>query len=208
MGGPSPFSLGVNGGVKFSDEQRTAYSNMSAEQQQQLEQATQQYSEGATTVANAASQIDHKDTRSDVEQYAHDFALNMQNTQSLTTSAMNSQSQLEALSETQTRLDSGSSSFSANAIQGFQNYLEKTQRLEEPEVKRLMTAFQPEDIADAKKNWQEYVRTEAFASIAGFEGDNGTKISKMNNDYQTDATQEGEKPALSRGQRGLMDKEG
>ena len=208
VGGPSPFSFGVSGGVKFSDEERTAYSNMSAEQQQQLEQATQQYSEGATTVANAASQIDHKDTRSDVEQYAHDFALNMQNTQSLTTSAMNSQSQLEALSETQTRLDSGSSSFSANSIQGFQNYLETDVRLKEPDVKRLMTAFQPEDIADAKEQRQYYTRTEAFASIAGFEGDNGAKIKRMESDYQTDATQGGEKPALSRGQRGLMDKEG
>ncbi|MEZ8154529.1 hypothetical protein ACED23_26100 [Vibrio splendidus] len=154
-----PFNLGASGGVKWSDDERTAYSNMNTEQKQQLEQATQQYTEGANAVTSAGTQVDNKDTRTSVEQFAHDFAINASNTKSLGASVMQSQSDLNALSNTQTRLNSGSASFTANAIQGFQNYLENTVP-HKPDVQRLMTAHQPEDIADAKKSWQEYTRTE------------------------------------------------
>uniref|UniRef100_UPI000504ADDC hypothetical protein n=1 Tax=Vibrio vulnificus TaxID=672 RepID=UPI000504ADDC len=51
--GTSPFNFGANAGVKWSDEERTAYSNMSSEQKQQLEQATKQYTEGANAVTQA-----------------------------------------------------------------------------------------------------------------------------------------------------------
>ncbi|MEZ8794837.1 conjugal transfer mating-pair stabilization protein TraG, partial [Vibrio splendidus] len=168
--GASPFNLGASGGVKWSDDERTAYSKMNTEQKQQLEQATQQYTEGANAVTSAGTQVDNKDTRTSVEQFAHDFAINASNTKSLGASVMQSQSDLNALSNTQTRLNSGSASFTANAIQGFQNYLENTVP-HKPDVQRLMTAHQPEDIADAKKSWQEYTRTEEFTTMAGLDGD-------------------------------------
>ncbi|MEZ8738354.1 conjugal transfer protein TraG N-terminal domain-containing protein, partial [Vibrio sp. 10N.239.312.D08] len=163
--GASPFNLGASGGVKWSDDERTAYSKMNTEQKQQLEQATQQYTEGANAVTSAGTQVDNKDTRTSVEQFAHDFAINASNTKSLGVSAMQSQSDLNALSNTQTRLNSGSASFTANSIQGFQNYLEK--QFEQPQVQRLMTAYQPEDIAEAKEQWQYYTRTEEFTTMAG-----------------------------------------
>lgn len=167
--GASPFNLGASGGVKWSDEERTAYSNMTTEQKQQLEQATQQYTEGANAVTSAGTQVDNKDTRTSVEQFAHDFAINASNTKSLGASALQSQSDLDALSNTQTRLDSGSASFTTNAIQGFQNYLERHAKPED--VQRLMTAYQPDDIAEAKERWQKFTRTEAFATMAGLDGD-------------------------------------
>ncbi|HAS6352037.1 conjugal transfer mating pair stabilization protein TraG [Vibrio vulnificus] len=179
-----PFSASANAGVKWSDEERTAYSNMSSEQKQQLEQATKQYTEGANAVTTASTQVDNKDTRTSVEQFAHDFAINASNTKSLGASVMQSQSDLNALSNTQTRLESGGASFTTNAIQGFQNYLERN--IKDPEeVQRLMTAYQPEDIADAKKHWQEFTRTEAFATMAGLDGDSARVVAKMNQDYQT-----------------------
>ncbi|MCC4791377.1 conjugal transfer protein TraG, partial [Vibrio splendidus] len=94
---------------------------------------------------------------------------NASNTKSLGVSAMQSQSDLNALSNTQTRLDSGSASFTANSIQGFQNYLERQAKPED--VQRLMTAYQPEDIAEAKEQWQDYTRTEEFTTMAGLDGD-------------------------------------
>ncbi|MEZ9133946.1 hypothetical protein AB4113_19660, partial [Vibrio breoganii] len=81
--GASPFNLGASGGVKWSDDERTAYSKMNTEQKQQLEQATQQYTEGANAVTSAGTQVDNKDTRTSVEQFAHDFAINASNTKSL-----------------------------------------------------------------------------------------------------------------------------
>ncbi|HFQ5220969.1 TPA: conjugal transfer protein TraG, partial [Vibrio vulnificus] len=180
-----PFSASANAGVKWSDEERTAYSNMSSEQKQQLEQATKQYTEGANAVTTAGTQVDNKDTRTSVEQFAHDFAINASNTKSLGASVMQSQSDLNALSNTQTRLESGGASFTTNAIQGFQNYLEENAGLKQQQVQRLMTAYQPEDIADAKKHWQEFTRTEAFATMAGLDGDSARVVAKMNQDYQT-----------------------
>ncbi|PUZ78597.1 conjugal transfer protein TraG, partial [Vibrio vulnificus] len=179
-----PFSASANAGVKWSDEERTAYSNMSSEQKQQLEQATKQYTEGANAVTTAGTQVDNKDTRTSVEQFAHDFAINASNTKSLGASMMQSQSDLNALSNTQTRLESGGASFTTNAIQGFQNYLEQT--IDNPkDIQRIMTAYQPEDIAEAKERWQKFTRTEEFATMAGLDGDSARVVAKMNQDYQT-----------------------
>ncbi|MDN3686167.1 hypothetical protein QW180_31490 [Vibrio sinaloensis] len=69
-----PIKLGASAGVKWSSDDREAYANMSSEQKkQQLVQATNQYSEGANAVTNAGKQVDNKDNRSSVEQFAHDF---------------------------------------------------------------------------------------------------------------------------------------
>nr|ADQ53916.1 putative conjugative transfer protein [Vibrio harveyi] len=180
-----PFSANANAGVKWSDEERTAYSNMSSEQKQQLEQATKQYTEGANAVTTAGTQVDNKDTRSSVEQFAHDFAINASNTKSLGASVMQSQSDLNALSNTQTRLESGGGSFTANANGAFQKYLEKD--MEQPQVERIMTAHKPEDIAEAKERWQKFTRTEAFAQMAGLDGDTARIVGKMNQEHQASA---------------------
>ncbi|MFA0387309.1 conjugal transfer protein TraG N-terminal domain-containing protein, partial [Vibrio sp. 10N.222.51.F11] len=202
--GASPFNLGASGGVKWSDDERTAYSNMNAEQKQQLEQATQQYTEGANAVTSAGTQVDNKDTRTSVEQFAHDFAINASNTKSLGVSAMQSQSDLNALSNTQTRLDSGSASFTANAIQGFQNYLEKDIGLNQPDVQRLMTAYQPEDIAEAKEQWQDYTRTEEFTTMAGLDGDTAKIVATMEKAHET--TTPTQQPELTPEQNNTMEK--
>ncbi|MFA0287246.1 conjugal transfer protein TraG N-terminal domain-containing protein, partial [Vibrio sp. 10N.222.45.F7] len=202
--GASPFNLGASGGVKWSDDERTAYSNMNAEQKQQLEQATQQYTEGANAVTSAGTQVDNKDTRTSVEQFAHDFAINASNTKSLGASVMQSQSDLNALSNTQTRLNSGSASFTANAIQGFQNYLEKDIGLNQPDVQRLMTAYQPEDIAEAKEQWQDYTRTEEFTTMAGLDGDTAKIVATMEKAHET--TTPTQQPELTPEQNNTMEK--
>ncbi|MEZ9051684.1 conjugal transfer mating-pair stabilization protein TraG [Vibrio sp. 10N.222.55.A3] len=202
--GASPFNLGASGGVKWSDDERTAYSKMNTEQKQQLDQATQQYTEGANAVTSAGTQVDNKDTRTSVEQFAHDFAINASNTKSLGVSAMQSQSDLDALSNTQTRLDSGSASFTANAIQGFQNYLEKDIGLNQPDVQRLMTAYQPEDIAEAKEQWQYYTRTEEFTTMAGLDGDTAKIVATMEKAHET--TTPTQQPELTPEQNNTMEK--
>ncbi|CAK2056255.1 conjugal transfer mating pair stabilization protein TraG [Vibrio crassostreae] len=201
--GASPFNLGASGGVKWSDDERTAYSKMNTEQKQQLEQATQQYTEGANAVTSAGTQVDNKDTRTSVEQFAHDFAINASNTKSLGVSAMQSQSDLNALSNTQTRLNSGSASFTANAIQGFQNYLENTVP-HKSDVQRLMTAYQPEDIAEAKEQWQDYTRTEEFTTMAGLDGDTAKIVATMEKAHETSTPTQ--QPELTPEQNNTMEK--
>ncbi|PMO02221.1 conjugal transfer protein TraG [Vibrio splendidus] len=201
--GASPFNLGASGGVKWSDDERTAYSKMNTEQKQQLEQATQQYTEGANAVTSAGTQVDNKDTRTSVEQFAHDFAINASNTKSLGVSVMQSQSDLNALSNTQTRLNSGSASFTANAIQGFQNYLENTVP-HKSDVQRLMTAYQPEDIAEAKEQWQYYTRTKEFTTMAGLDGDTAKIVATMEKAHET--TTPTQQPELTPEQNNTMEK--
>ncbi|GBK97152.1 conjugal transfer protein TraG [Vibrio harveyi] len=178
-----PLGGSANAGVKWSDEERTAYSNMSSEQKQQLEQATKQYTEGANAVTTAGTQVDNKDTRSSVEQFAHDFAINASNTKSLGASVMQSQSDLNALSNTLTRLESGGGSFTANANGAFQNYLEQSLD-NQKDIQRIMTAHKPEDIAEAKERWQKFTRTEAFARMAGLDGDTARIVGRMNQEHQ------------------------
>ncbi|EPM7999549.1 conjugal transfer mating-pair stabilization protein TraG [Vibrio vulnificus] len=198
-----PLGGSANAGVKWSDEERTAYSNMSSEQKQQLEQATKQYTEGANAVTTAGTQVDNKDTRTSVEQFAHDFAINASNTKSLGASVMQSQSDLNALSNTQTRLESGGGSFTANANGAFQSYLERHTTPED--VQRLMTAHKPEDIAEAKERWQKFTRTEEFATMAGLDGDSARVVAKMNQDHQ--ATTPTMPPSLTPEQSKTMENE-
>ncbi len=98
---------------------------------------------------------------------------------------MQSQSDLKALSNTQTRLESVGGSFTAKADGAFQKYLEENAGLKQQQVQRLMTSYQPEDIAEAKERWQKFTRTEAFATMAGLDGDSARVVAKMNQDYQT-----------------------
>ncbi|MFA0703679.1 conjugal transfer protein TraG, partial [Vibrio sp. 10N.222.48.A8] len=125
------------------------------------------------------------------------------NTKSLGASVMQSQSDLNALSNTQTRLNSGSASFTANAIQGFQNYLENTVP-HKPDVQRLMTAYQPEDIAEAKEQWQYYTRTEEFTTMAGLDGDTAKIVATMEKAHET--TTPTQQPELTPEQNNTMEK--
>ncbi|WP_340700605.1 conjugal transfer mating-pair stabilization protein TraG [Vibrio harveyi] len=198
-----PLGANANAGVKWSDEERTAYSNMSSEQKQQLEQATKQYTEGANAVTTAGTQVDNKDTRTSIEQFAHDFAINASNTKSLGASVMQSQSDLNALSNTLTRLESGGGSFTANANGPFEDFLKTDRRLEQEDIGRIMMAHTSEDIAAAKEQWQYFTRTEAFAQMAGLDGDTARIVGKMNQEHQ--ASTPTSQPNLTPGQNKTME---
>ncbi|EKO3838987.1 conjugal transfer protein TraG, partial [Vibrio harveyi] len=77
----------------------------------------------------------------------------------------------------------GGGSFTANANGAFQNYLEQSLD-NQKDIQRIMTAHKPEDIAEAKERWQKFTRTEAFASMAGLDGDTARIVGKMNQEHQ------------------------
>ncbi|MGR5096848.1 conjugal transfer protein TraG N-terminal domain-containing protein [Vibrio maritimus] len=158
--------LGVSGGVKWSDEEREAFSHMTSEQRQALEQATTQYSEGATSMQRAGQTLDAKDSRSDMEQYAHDFALNYQRTQTTAAQVNQSNSEVDTLSNIHSRVQNDSSTFSLNTVPGFQAYLEKN-ALDNKDIQRLMTATSPEDTRDAKEMYDMYLRSNDFRDNYG-----------------------------------------
>lgn len=165
--GQSVLGSGASTGVQWSTDQREAYSNMSAEQKQALEQATQQYSEGATSMERSGRSIDTKQNRSAVEQYAHDFALNHQRLQSSAASVSESNAEVANLQNIQSRLSTNSATFNAPAEEGFKNYLEKTLQYEDSEVARLMNATKPEDLKDVRREFDDYTRTDQFQKAFG-----------------------------------------
>lgn len=198
------FNAGANGGVKWSDDERTAYSHMTNDQKTQLEQATSQYTEGANSVVSAGQQVDNKDTRSSTEQYAHDFAMNYGNTKTLNATAANSESDLNALSTTISRMDNDSATFTANHMQGFQNYLEST--VKPDDVERLMTAHQPEDLAEVKEAYQLYMQTEDFEQSIGLSGNRDTNVKALGKTYNDNAPSSSTKPKLTPGQGAIIEK--
>ncbi|TFH89344.1 conjugal transfer mating-pair stabilization protein TraG [Vibrio ouci] len=159
--GQNILSGGVSTSVQWSSEERQAYNAMSAEQKQALDQATQQYSEGANAMSRAGRTLDAKENHSAVEQYAHDFALNHQRMQSAAASVSESNAEVASLSKIQSRLDSNSLTFTENITSGFQRYLES--ELEDKDsVARLMNATQPEELKEVRERFDKYARSEAF----------------------------------------------
>ncbi|MEZ9439691.1 hypothetical protein AB4219_15855, partial [Vibrio atlanticus] len=77
-------------------------------------------------------------------------------------------------------------------------------RLRQPDVQRLMTAYQPEDIAEAKEQWQDYTRTEAFTTMAGLDGDTAKIVATMEKAHET--TTPTQQPELTPEQNNTMEK--
>ncbi|CAH1538235.1 IncF plasmid conjugative transfer protein TraG [Vibrio jasicida] len=194
--------FGAHAGVKWSDDQRDAFSNMSAEQKQALNQATQQYNEGATSMQRAGRSIDAKENRSEVEQYAHDFALNHQRMQNAAVSVNESNAEVDSLQHMQTRLSTDSTTFGASAITGFQQHLERTHGENSPEVTRLMNASKPEDLSDVREHFARYTQTEGFQQAFGVSTSN-SDLDDMANMYQPRNLNVS--PSLNEGQQNVVE---
>ncbi|WP_425628597.1 conjugal transfer protein TraG N-terminal domain-containing protein [Vibrio neptunius] len=165
--GENILGFGVSGGVQWSAEDRDAYSKMSAEQKQALEQATQQYSEGASSMDRAGRSLTAKENRSDIEQYAHDFALNHQRLQSSAASVSESNAEVASLQNMQSRLSTNSAAFTVPAEDGFKIFLANTLKKNDSEIARLMNATQPEAFREVRELFDTYTRSEAFQQDFG-----------------------------------------
>ncbi|CAH7239534.1 IncF plasmid conjugative transfer protein TraG [Vibrio chagasii] len=161
------FGMSAKAGVNWSQDERESFSKMSAEQKQSLSQATAQYSEGATEMQRAGRTLDAKENRNEVEQYAHDFALNFQRTQQTAAAVNASNAEVDSLSHIQSRLTNDTVNFSASAITGFQQYLEGTMLGDDKEVSRLMNAYKPEDIQDVRRAFNDYTNSDDFQKHYG-----------------------------------------
>lgn len=164
VGTPSFFGTSAKAGINWSQDDRESFSKMSAEQKQALSQATEQYNEGATEMQRAGRTLDAKENRSEVEQYAHDFAMNFQRTQQTAAAVNESNADVDSLSHMQSRLKSDTVNFSASAVTGFQEYLEE----KSPDnVARLMNAYKPEDVQDVREWFDKYSHSDDFQKHYG-----------------------------------------
>ncbi|MEF2482205.1 conjugal transfer protein TraG N-terminal domain-containing protein [Vibrio mimicus] len=159
VGTPEFFGSSAKAGINWSQDERSAYHHMSAEQKQALEQATQQYSAGATAMERASRTLDTRDNRSEMEQYAHDFALNHQRLQTTGANVTASNAEVDNLSHLKSRMESDSVQFTQNAVKGFKQYLNETAP---KQVDRLMNATTPDDMRDVRREMEIYTHSEQF----------------------------------------------
>ncbi|GLT20484.1 conjugal transfer protein TraG [Vibrio zhanjiangensis] len=192
--------LNANAGMQWSNEDRDSFSKTVSENEQLLNQATQQYSQGASTVTRAGEQVDSKDSRSDIEQFAHDFATNYNEGRQLTAQANKLESDMLAYSTALTRLESDSASFTANHIMGFQSFLENRVNMEPGDVQRLMTAHKPEDLQEVKERYGDYVQTEAFKTLTNVNDGQGYQ-----NQYDANKPTQHMVPQMSDNQRYIVE---
>lgn len=183
FGTPSFFGASAKAGINWTQDQREAYNNMSAEQKQALEQATQQYSEGATAMERAGRTLDTKDNRSEMEQYAHDFALNHQRVQTTAANVTESNAELENLSNTKSFMESDSVNFRQNAVKGFKEYLSNTLD-DQHQVDRLMNATTPDEMQDVRKEMEDYTRSDQFQQHYGVTTNKKSELDELGAMYQ------------------------
>lgn len=196
--------LNANAGVNWSNDDRESYSKTVNENQQVLDQATAQYTQGANSITRAAAQTDNKDNRSEIEQYANDFAINYNEGKQLAAQATKSESDMLAYSHALSRMENDSASFTANHIMGFQNFLEEN--MDNPnDIQRLMTAHQPEDLQEVKKLYGDYIQTEAFKELTGVEASQGQSASQLKDEYQASKPTQHMVPELSNDQSYIME---
>ncbi|QFT13619.1 conjugal transfer mating-pair stabilization protein TraG [Vibrio sp. THAF190c] len=175
------FGMSAKSGVNWSKDDRESFSKMSAEQRQALSQATEQYNEGATDMTRAGRTLDAKENRSEVEQYAHDFALNFQRTQQTAAAVNESNAEVDSLSHMQSRLKNDTINFSASAITGFQQYLEE----KSPDsVSRLMTAYKPEDVQEVREWFDKYTNSDEFQKHYGVDTSNAS-LEELKGQYKS-----------------------
>lgn len=202
---PKALTGGVlSGGIegRFSADDRNAYNYMTAEQRQAMQQASEQYSEGATAMERAGRTLDTKEQRSDIEQYAHDFAINYQQMQGLTANVSEANSRVDNLSHMKSRMESDSSTFVGSAISGFQSYLENDLGLKQKDVQELMTARMPEGINQVKKHFDEYTQSDTFMRNFGVDTSK-SGIEDLANLYQPHDL--GSAPSMGKDQKTLIE---
>ncbi|MDC5841104.1 conjugal transfer mating pair stabilization protein TraG [Vibrio europaeus] len=200
----SMLNAGVNASSRWSDEERDSFSKQVSENQQALDQATKQYTQGASTVTRAAEQVDNKQQHSDVEQYAKDFAVNYQDGKQIASQAAKSESDMLAYSQALTRMENDSASFTQNHIMGFQNFLEKS--MDNPDdIQRLMTAHSPEDLQEVKKRYGDYIQTEAFKELSGVSDSRSETQQDYQARYETDKPVSNPVPEFTERQTTVME---
>ncbi|WP_425667817.1 conjugal transfer mating-pair stabilization protein TraG (plasmid) [Vibrio tubiashii] len=197
-------NAGVNASSRWSDEERDSFSKQVSENQQALDQATKQYTQGASTVTRAAEQVDNKQQHSDVEQYAKDFAVNYQDGKQIASQAAKSESDMLAYSQALTRMENDSASFTQNHIMGFQSFLEKS--MDNPDdIQRLMTAHSPEDLQEVKKRYGDYIQTEAFKELSGVSDSRAETQQDYQARYETDKPVSNPVPEFTERQTTVME---
>lgn len=201
VGTPSFFGTSAKAGINWSQDDRESFSKMSAEQKQSLSQSTQQYSDGATEMQRAGRTLDAKENRSEVEQYAHDFAMNFQRSQQTAAAVNESNADVDSLSHMQSRLKSDTVNFSASAVTGFQEYLEGTTLGDDKEVARLMNAYKPEDMHRVRDLFNEYTHSDDFQKHYGVDTSSAS-LDALKGQYQPKDL--GSSPSLTPEQSALI----
>lgn len=160
--GPLDLSVGANlsAGTKWTDEDRETISNMTSEQQSEIQAAIESYRAGANQTIDASNRLTADERNSEVGTYATGFAANFNETQGLMTSATQSQQDVDTLSRANSMEQRQMASLTEKLEIPFQEFVEAGYSRED--AKQILTGQSDEARQQRANEWEAFKQTDAF----------------------------------------------
>ncbi|MFA0072122.1 conjugal transfer protein TraG N-terminal domain-containing protein [Vibrio cyclitrophicus] len=155
-------SVNASSGQKWTQEDRETLSNMSNEQQSQMQAAIESYRSGANQTIDASNRLTADERNSDAGTYATGFTANFGETQGLMTSTTKSQQEVDTLSQVNSQEQRQMASMTEKLEVPFQKFVE-TEYKEQPDIGGQILTGQDADSRQERANlWEAFKETDAF----------------------------------------------
>ncbi|MCR9819773.1 conjugal transfer protein TraG N-terminal domain-containing protein [Vibrio parahaemolyticus] len=154
-------AMSASAGTKWTDEDRETISNMTSEQQSQIQAAIESFRAGANQTIDASNRLTADERNSEVGSYATGFTANFNETQGLMTSATQSQQEVDTLSRANSMEQRQMASLTEKLEIPFQEFVENRYK-EEGQAKRILTGSDSEARQLRTDEWNDFKQTDAF----------------------------------------------
>lgn len=155
-------AMTASAGTKWTDEDRETISNMTSEQQSQIQAAIESYRTGANQTITASNNLSADERNSEVGSYATGFAANFNETQGLMTSATQSQQEVDTLSRANSMEQRQMASLTEKLEIPFQEFVESKYRDKEGKAEQILTNNDSEARQLRANEWEAFKQTDAF----------------------------------------------
>ncbi|WP_455292672.1 hypothetical protein [Vibrio parahaemolyticus] len=152
--------MSASAGTKWTDEDRETISNMTSEQQSQIQAAIESFRAGANQTIDASNRLTADERNSEVGSYATGFTANFNETQGLMTSATQSQQEVDTLSRANSMEQRQMASLTEKLEIPFQEFVEARHSRED--AKQILTGQHTEAHQDRANEWEAFKQTDVF----------------------------------------------
>lgn len=165
--GISPEGFGIKAGInastgqKWTQDDRETLSNLSREEQSQLQSAIESYRAGANQTIEASNRLTADERNTEAGSYATGFAANFSETQSLMTSTTLSQQEVDTLSRANSQEQRQMASLTEKLEIPFQEFIEGKYQSDD-EVKQILTGQDEHARQERANEWEAFKQTNTF----------------------------------------------
>lgn len=155
-------AMTASAGTKWTDEDRETISNMTSEQQSQIQAAIDSYRTGANETITASNNLSADERNSEVGSYATGFAANFNETQGLMTSTTKSQQEVDTLSRANSLEQRQMTSLTEKLEIPFQEFVEDRYKKEEGRAEQILTGNDSNSRQLRTDEWEAFKQTDVF----------------------------------------------